>query len=559
MLKDFEIGLPSKLPSKKDDLFNFSFNFENLIKTIDYLHKYNLALFSKLQNFNQRMINFEKIAAEFPKVKEEIQNLQLYSKEHEKLIKENEKKIGENENKIDDLAKKIDQNKTNIATNEELIENNKKNIDILLKDKNDRETKENEENEEIEENEENDEIANENKNEDKIPKGKYQIQNNNNIIISNNRKKSVAKIPKNFNVDIIKGEYDNDIELLKHNINNINEKLKEMQINIDSTNNQMQRNISNLINSIENNGQTSFQLNVSGKNTDANLFKMAMTQIEKNKKYVQDMMDQFSSGQEKLKHDVNWLNSDLSETKTNYQNLLKLFEEYQEDKRYYLTYKDIKDISKNVDILLSKIKEFSPKSDLESTKTDINIQFQKITAKLKDLDELKREKNAQKGHGDWDPEDLNFVPVTKRISQLVSDLLKSEGKNIDLTKNKHFIELMKLNQHNSTEIDKNLKNFLDLKTIISSNLENNDIDQIKKEIEEFKKELKANRSKLNGVIQLIGGFDFSITSEKDLREKYEEEELFFNNKLRQSEETIKGKIEFLTEYVEDLSNKLMKA
>ena len=559
MLKDFEIGLPSKLPSKKDDLFNFSFNFENLIKTIDYLHKYNLALFSKLQNFNERMINFEKIAAEFPKVKEEIQNLQLYSKEHEKLIKENEKKIGENENKIDDLAKKIDQNKTNIATNEELIENNKKNIDILLKDKNDRETKENEENEEIEENEENDEIANENKNEDKIPKGKYQIQNNNNIIISNNRKKSVAKIPKNFNVDIIKGEYDNDIELLKHNINNINEKLKEMQINIDSTNNQMQRNISNLINSIENNGQTSFQLNVSGKNTDANLFKMAMTQIEKNKKYVQDMMDQFSSGQEKLKHDVNWLNSDLSETKTNYQNLLKLFEEYQEDKRYYLTYKDIKDISKNVDILLSKIKEFSPKSDLESTKTDINIQFQKITAKLKDLDELKREKNAQKGHGEWDPEDLNFVPVTKRISQLVSDLLKSEGKNIDLTKNKHFIELMKLNQHNSTEIDKNLKNFLDLKTIISSNLENNDIDQIKKEIEEFKKELKANRSKLNGVIQLIGGFDFSITSEKDLREKYEEEELFFNNKLRQSEETIKGKIDFLTEYVEDLSNKLMKA
>ena len=93
MLKDFEIGLPSKLPSKKDDLFNFSFNFENLIKTIDYLHKYNLALFSKLQNFNERMINFEKIAAEFPKVKEEIQNLQLYSKEHEKLIKENKKKL----------------------------------------------------------------------------------------------------------------------------------------------------------------------------------------------------------------------------------------------------------------------------------------------------------------------------------------------------------------------------------------------------------------------------------------------------------------------------------
>ena len=47
MLKDLDIDLPANLPSNKDDLFCFSFNFENLIKTIDYLHKYNLALFSK--------------------------------------------------------------------------------------------------------------------------------------------------------------------------------------------------------------------------------------------------------------------------------------------------------------------------------------------------------------------------------------------------------------------------------------------------------------------------------------------------------------------------------
>ena len=287
-----------------------------------------------------------------------------------------------------------------------------------------------------------------------------------------------------------------------------------MEINIDSKNNQLERHISNLINSLENNGQSSFQLNVSGKNTDANLFKMAMVQIEKNKKYAQDMMDQFSSAQEKLKHDVNWLNSDLSETKTNYKNLLRLFEEYSEDKKYYLTYKDIKDISKNVDILLSKIKEFSPKSDLESTKSDFNIQFQKITSKLKDLDELKREKLSKREKGEWDPEDLNFVPVTKRISELVSDLLKSEGKNIDLTKNKHFIELMKLNQHNSTEIDKNLKNFLDLKTIISSSLSNNDIEQIKKEISEIKKDFKSNKSKINGIIQLMRKFIYYLLTGK---------------------------------------------
>ena len=115
MINDFEIGLPSKLPTKKDDLLGFSFNFENLIKTIDYLHKYNLALFSKLQNFNERMIKFEEISAEFPKLKEIVENLQLYSKEHEGLIKENRNKINENENKINELSEQIELNKNNIT------------------------------------------------------------------------------------------------------------------------------------------------------------------------------------------------------------------------------------------------------------------------------------------------------------------------------------------------------------------------------------------------------------------------------------------------------------
>jgi hypothetical protein len=38
MLKDLDIDLPANLAPNKDDLFCFSFNFENLIKAIDYLH-----------------------------------------------------------------------------------------------------------------------------------------------------------------------------------------------------------------------------------------------------------------------------------------------------------------------------------------------------------------------------------------------------------------------------------------------------------------------------------------------------------------------------------------
>ena len=533
MLKDLELGLPSKLPSKKDDLFCFSFNFENLIKTIDYLHKYNLALFSKLQNFNERMIKVEEIAVQFPKVQEEIQNLQLYSREQEKMIKENQSKINDNDTKINDLSKKIDKNKININKNEELINNNKEKIDLLFKEK----EKE--------------------KNDNQIKEQEKKVQNENQ---NNNKKEKEAinfdEIKKYINENVFKGHNDKDIELLKHNVNAINDKLKEMQINIDSSSNQMERNISNLINSLENSGGEGFQLNIPGKSVDGNLFKMTMAQIEKNKKYSQDMIDQISTTLEKLRHDVNWLNNDLFECKNNYQNLQKLFDEYSEDKKFYLTFKDIKQMSKNVDILLSKIKEFSLKIDLESFKTDFNVKFQKITAKLKELDELKNLKNKKEKEerdGGWDPEDLNFVPVTKRISELMSDLLKSEGKNIDLTKNKHFIELMKLNQHNSSELNKNMKNYLDLKTLISSSLSQNDIEELKKEITDFKNDYRIYKNKLVDLIQLIGGSDLNNSDDR-----YIEEEKMLDNKLKQSEQTIKGKIEFITEYLEDLSNKLMK-
>ena len=534
MLKDFEIGLPSKLPSKKDDLFCFSFNFENLIKTIDYLHKYNLALFSKLQNFNERMIKFEEIATEFPKVKEEIQNLQLYSKEHENLIKENQNKINENGNKIDELSKKIDKNKINIYNNEELINENKKNIDILLKDKNEREKK-------LAEEEESKNKNNDNKNKNK------------------NTKINFDEIKKYMEENVFKGANDKEIESLKHNVNNINEKLKEIQINVDSSKNQMERHISNILNSIINKNEIPYQVNSPNNNIDGNLFKMTMAQIEKYQKYTQDMMDQFNTSQEKIKQDIIWINNDISENKKYYKNLKNSIDEYLEDKRYYLTFNDIKEISKNVDELISKIKDFSCKTDLETIKTDFNIKFNKMITKIKDLEELKNNKKKHQD-GEWDPEDLNFVPVTKRISELISELLKTEGKNIDLTKNKHFVELMKLNQNNKLELNKNMQNYLDLKTLISSNLSHNDIEQLQKENANIKNDIKYFKNKLEEITKLIGGFETSSKSNYD--EKIEKEIIEGDKnveiKIRQSEKTIQGKIEFITDYIENLSNKLMK-
>ena len=453
-------------------------------------------------------------------------------------FKKIKKKILNNEEKINELTKRVTQNEYNITDNHEKITENKKNVDKLLKESEEMKKKAKKEKEE--------EKLNEKVNPEIIKK--YITQNHIHL-------------------------NDEEIELMKKDINSINEKYKEMEINMEGINSQMQKNLNNLVNTIETKGEISITTTTQNKTSDANLFKVTMLQMEKNKKHFQEMIDQLNTTQEKIKQDIKWLNDDFLENKKNYTNLSNSVNIYLEEKKYYLTYKDIKDLTGNVDALTNKILQLSHKTELEELKNDFVMKFNKINAKLKEISEKegKIEKNlrVRSGEEDWKAEDLNFVPMSKRITELISDLLKSEGKNIDLTKNKHFIELMKLNQQNSNELDKNMKNVLDLKSFVSTILSQKDLDKVKKDLDDFKKEFKIYKSKLLEIIHIIGAFDGNNEEEKEKEREKEREkdrerqklnqDKVFDKKIKQSEETIKGKIDYLTEYVENLTEKVMKS
>ena len=63
----------------------------------------------------------------------------------------------------------------------------------------------------------------------------------------------------------------------------------------------------------------------------------------------------------------------------------------------YLTYKDIKDLTGNVDALTNKILQLSHKTELEELKNDFVMKFNKINAKLREISEKegKIEKNLR--------------------------------------------------------------------------------------------------------------------------------------------------------------------
>ena len=488
MLKELKLDLPPELPSQTKDLFAFSFDFENLMKTIDYLHKYNLALFSQLQDFNTRMNAVEEIVPDVYKLKTDVESLENKTKEHESLINENQSRIKELDRNIKDSNDKIDLNEYNIKKNKESIIEIEKKIDNLNKS-----------------------IEDINKNKPNKPDF------------------DMDKIKKYLNENVI-GTSNKDIDSIKHNINNINDKIEEVKNDISSKNANIEKKISNILSQIDNDESNILR----GKNQgEINLFKITMAQIEKDKKNFEAFMDDYNTEHEKMKHDITWLNEQVEENKNNYQTFLKAFNEESENKKKFITFNDVKDIKTNIDDLLIKIRQCCPKEDLENFKNGINTRFQKINGKLKELSEkggqfrednviidndtnFDNNKNNNKtiiinknagsstnvndiniseNKGRDKNQNVNINLNNKNITELVLEIVKSELKNIDMSENKQYIELMNLYNKNMIELNKCNKTVSELKKIVLSNQSKNEINKLQEDLNHFIDDFKSYKYK----------------------------------------------------------------
>jgi hypothetical protein len=341
---------------------------------------------------------------------------------------------------------------------------------------------------------------------------------------------------------------DNEIDLLKYNVSKINDKIKEIETNINNNqnllNNQMENNLSSIINSMEANGNQ-------GEGIDSNLLNVIISHIDKERQNNQIIFNKFNTNQEKIKQELTSLHNKFLENKNNFNSVQKLLDEYSRNKDKFLTYKDIKDLTKNIDMISSKLKEYSKKQDLEILKKDMNIKIQQIT---------KKENSIQKDDKTGSAEELGEPDgnINKNISDLVSDLLKSEGKNIDISKNKHFIELMKKNKENSKELNKNVRNFFDLKNQILSDHTQNEISTLKTEYIDLSEEFKVYKQKLLNLIKMIGDYEAKKDEDEEDEKVGKYDDSNVEKKLKQTEETITGKIEFLVQCVEKLNDKFEK-
>jgi hypothetical protein len=127
-----------------------------------------------------------------------------------------------------------------------------------------------------------------------------------------------------------------------------------------------------------------------------------------------------------------------------------------------------------------------------------------------------------------------------------------------MSENKQYIELMNLYNKNMIELDKCNKTVSELKKIVLSNQSKNEINKLQEDLNHFIDDFKSYKYKLIELVNIVGNSDFNKKEEKDEKKtnKLTSEELF-EKRLKQSEETIQGKIEFLTDFAELVNTKLM--
>ena len=471
MFHELKLDLPENLPSKTKDLFCFSFDFENLMKTIDYLHNYNLALFSQLQNLNKRMVILEE---KFPEFKTNFENHEKKLKEHQLIIDEDQIKIKELEN-----------------------------------------------------------LSSKNKNVKSVNKAKEEVE------ISEDK---IKKYLENYVI----GHNNKDIDSIKHQINVINEELKEMKIDYKNKNFEMEKKISNVV-ITDKRMETNTNIIQGEIPSDDNSFKLIMDQIEKNKKNFQDFLSIYNLSQDKLKQDIININKKIEDNKNNYKSMSKLFNEEIEFKKHYITHEDIKGITSNLDKFESKLNLCAIRTDLDSMKSDFNLKIQRIDANLKELSDKEKKLNEK-------VEEENDSDINKNMSNIVSQVIKAEIKELDISQNKFYIELMKLQKQNAKELSKNNIDLSELKNLILSSQTQKELIFLKEEISKFQDEFKKYKNKLVDIVKIIG--DAEKKEENSEKSDKTNGEKNMESKLKQSEETIQGKLEVLTEYVELMNNKL---
>ena len=344
-----------ELPVKLEELCQFTFNFNNLIKIIDYLHQSNLSLQQNLKDIDKRLICMEELKSDVEDLKIKTINIEKtnenlnrsFSNLQENILKY-DSRISEIHNKANDIETKV--KKLEIMQNDQIqnlnhlnkvVEENTNNINQI-----------------------NDKLNNNNDNLTKITEKINENEKKNNQQFEN-IDKNIKEI--NSNNELNKKE----IETINNDIGEINSTIKNIINNVEKKNSDMNNRILNIINdiadinnnilniysynsnnNIKSNNKPEKEINeniINNINKDmnnSNLFKIAMDEIEEEKNKLNKLKEDYEINKEKQKKENNFYKKSINDIIEEFNNLKKEVEENTDNieniQNNYINYINIK-------------------------------------------------------------------------------------------------------------------------------------------------------------------------------------------------------------------------
>ena len=556
-----------ELPVKLEELLNYTFNFDNLIKTITYLHNNDINLLSDLKDFNKRITTLEGLKNDIEEIKIQAINIQNSNDNLNRSLQNMQEKFIKIDFKLNEINKTISEAKSNLEEQDRKIQLHNKNLDHL--------------NKVVEDNIKKTNIA-----KDDIEANKKEIISINEKINELKKKDKDLEELIHMKNELLNSRIDenkNEIVRISNNLEELNSSFKNFKNEIDIKNEEFENSISNIINNISSGNNADINIKKIGdKKDDDNtglLIKAVndnislnskIAQIEVDQKNFKEFISKYNLDKDKYNSDIGKNGNDIINIQNNINNIKKEIELISKginngdfannygstDLSKYVTNDAFKKLSDNIRILTSSFGTTPSRDEFETSIRKINSRLETIefiqqgvtsgprTMINSDLVQKEGEKTtyitqAQKIIMPANEE--GKYKYMEDIKQLIIKTINEEMKNISLINNPKFIEIFQNITKCEDEISKNDRSIINIRNILAVSPTQNDLMLIRQDIERLSDESKK---KFNEIIRTING---------DEDEEDEEED----NKNGLAGFCLKKKIDILISKYHELFNKIV--
>ena len=122
-----------EFPFKLEELLNYTFNFDNLIKAISFLHNNNIKLASELNDINKHISIFYSMKTDIEEIKIQSRNIQNMNEALNKSVKNIQERMLSFDLSLNETTKKMKETESKIGEHNNIIEGHSQNINNLNK------------------------------------------------------------------------------------------------------------------------------------------------------------------------------------------------------------------------------------------------------------------------------------------------------------------------------------------------------------------------------------------------------------------------------------------